>query len=121
MKILQSADLAFLPNIYEAKQRRNAVYPAKTFEYLGARKPILATVPDGDLRDLIARVRIGWSVDPEDVDGMKQLLQQLIQAKRNGTLKVDPDDEYIAQFERRALTGRLAAILDSLLSKKPKS
>jgi glycosyltransferase involved in cell wall biosynthesis len=121
MKILQSADVMFLPIIYEADRRRNYNLSGKVFEYMAVRKPILAAVPDGDLRDLIARARLGWSVDPEDVGGMKRLLLQLIQAKRNGTWEVDADQEYIAQFERRALTGQMARLLDSLLTGGPRS
>ncbi len=45
-----SADLLFLP--MHSLRGRAGLVPAKTYEYLGSGRPILAAVPDGDAREL---------------------------------------------------------------------
>ncbi len=116
VRLLMESDVLFLPVFRFVDGPRNYHYPGKIFEYLGTHKPILAAVPEGDARELVQRARAGWCVDPRDVDTIKALLKQLAERKTAGTLKTDPDKQFIMQFERREQTGQLAALFDSLLS-----
>ena len=52
--LLRSADLLFLPMHDLPEGRRATIVPGKTYEYLASRRLILAVVPDGDARDLLA-------------------------------------------------------------------
>lgn len=64
---------------------------AKVFEYLASGTPILAAVPPGDCRDLLARCGGAALFDPSDHDGIAAALAA---ALRRGTLGVDqPRDE----------------------------
>ena len=53
IELMRSADLLFLPMHDLPPGRRAGLVPQKTYEYLAARRPILAAVPDGDARDLL--------------------------------------------------------------------
>ena len=46
----------------------------KLFEYIGARRPILALVPDGEAKDLIVKERLGVAVRSKDIDGIENAI-----------------------------------------------
>jgi len=88
---------------------------AKFYDYVGAEKPILATVhPDGDVRRLLEDLRAGWWASNHDVDGIRQLF--LDAAERGNRLRSEfrPDREKIAQFERKILAQRYAGLLHDI-------
>lgn len=116
IRLLNESDVLFLPYALPTNGKRNYNYSGKIFEYLAVGKPILAAAPPGDARDLVERVGAGWCVGPKDIAGMASLLTKLVEAKMSGTLAIHPDKEIIYQFERRALTSRLADVFDSLTS-----
>jgi len=116
IQLLADSDVLFFALPTPLDGGRSHMHAGKLFEYLAAEKPILAAIPHGDAKDLIESARAGWCVEPRDVDGMKSLLEQLIEEKQKAqALTVHPNREYIAQYDRRALTGKLAALLDTLL------
>ena len=86
--------------------------PGKTFEYLATRRPILALAPAGAVSDLIKETGSGLVVPPEDVSAIEGAVLDLFARWQAGTLSVAPYD--VSVFERRALTGRLAAVFESL-------
>jgi glycosyltransferase involved in cell wall biosynthesis len=115
IQVLMDSDVLFLPIQAETTGQRSYILSGKAFEYLATGRPILGAVPEGDLSDLLRRVRAGWCVHPRDVGAMKSLLEELIEKKLAGTLHADPDRAFIKQFERRELTRRMAEVFDSLL------
>jgi glycosyltransferase involved in cell wall biosynthesis len=106
--LMRSADALFLPMHDLPTGRRARIVPGKTYEYLGARRPILAAVPDGDARDLLERAGNAALSRPRDVDGLVDALRALVQ----GRYPAEPRPTVIAGYERRALAARMAAILD---------
>lgn len=116
LQLLMDSDVLFLPMLSTPGHPRSYIHSAKTFEYLAAGKPILAAVPEGDARDLVTRARAGWCVEPRDVGAMKELLRELVERKLSAKLRIDPDRQFIRQFERRKLTRQLATLCDSLIS-----
>ncbi len=89
-------------------------YPGKLFEYLAARKTILALVPDGATADLIRDMEAGPIVPPDDIGAIKKAVLDLYnQYKQGNTLSRTYDN--LQGFERRTLTRRLAHCLDALL------
>lgn len=115
--LMGTVDVAFLPMVTDIDGRRSYNLSGKIYEYMALRKPILAAVPEGDAADMVRRARIGWVVDPYDVRGMKELVKQLIEKKRNGGLSVHPDCEYIRGFNRRSQGRQLAAVFDGVLQR----
>jgi len=88
---------------------------AKLYDYIGGRKPILATVhSEGPEHSLIEELRAGWWVESHDVEGIRQLF--IDAATRGDSLHSEyrPDIEKIAQYERKALAQRYAALLHSI-------
>ncbi|MBX7245519.1 MAG: glycosyltransferase [Candidatus Sumerlaeaceae bacterium] len=82
----------------------------KIFEYLAARKAILAVAPPGALADTLRRSGCGVVVAPDDVFSIKERLNELF----HGQLDFRPDDEYIATFQRQRQTAELTRLLKSL-------
>lgn len=93
------------------------IITGKIFEYLAARKPIIAVGPvDGDLSVMLNNVGAGKMFDYNDVDGMaNQILSYYKGYKESNFTIVDAD---ISSYSRRKLTGQLSEILDGLTEKK---
>ncbi len=88
---------------------------AKFYEYLGAGKPILACVhPEGELRRLVEELGAGWWVDGRDVENIRRLFTDIAMRSSSTSTPFRPDVEKIAQYERRALARRYAALLRSI-------
>ncbi len=76
----------------------------KVFEYLAARRPILAVVPtDGAAAELVREARAGMVVAPDDVNGIKVALEVLHANFVDGGL---PDTELLVIDARAALAAR---------------
>lgn len=111
---LKSADLLFLPNHTPLDGEAALIVPGKTYEYLGARRPILAMGAAGDMRNFIRDTNTGTTLDGDDVSAAAEALNQFYRAKLAGQSLYHPDFEQIARFERRNLTQQLAGELDKL-------
>jgi len=92
-----------------------AVLTGKIFEYLASRKPILAITPPGAAADLITQAQAGIVIHSNNYGDISDRLVELFHRWQSGELNIQPDNDLIYRFERRNLTGELAAILDGLL------
>ena len=110
---LFSADLLLLIPSYGTGSE--LFVPAKIYEYLASQKPILCLAEGGACADLVIQARAGWLASPKDTSQIANQLVRLYHLWENGALKIDPDLELIASFERRKLTGRLASIFGELV------
>lgn len=90
-------------------------YPGKLFEYLRAGRPILLVGPDGDAARLLAASGTGCRLPLERPAEAVSMLSQLV-ADPDGFRQrwFRPDPQVVAGYERRALTARLAALLDQV-------
>ncbi len=109
--LMRSADLLFLPMHELPPGRRAGLVPYKTYEYLAARRPILAAVGDGDVRDLLEPLPNASVVRPSDTVAMAGALRDW--AARAPA----PDTAPPPQLERRRSVERIAAVLDSVLGR----
>ncbi len=116
IRLLMESDVLFLPMKRSTDGTRSPNYSGKIFEYMAAKRPILAAVPEGDARDLVKQARAGWCVDPCDVGAIKSLLEELVEKKMAQTLGVDLEEQVVARYERQELTRQLACLFDSLVS-----
>lgn len=88
----------------------------KTYEYLAAKRPILAIVPDGPSVDLIRSTRSGVVVHPKNITYIKHTLFKLFQEWKKGSLGAIKSD--IAVYERKALTEKLAQVFQCVITRK---
>lgn len=87
----------------------------KFFEYLSARRPVLAIGPkEGDAGMILKQSGAGKMFDYEEVDGLRNYLSEAFTSFLAGNLTVNVKN--IDNFSRRQLTAQLAEILDSLVS-----
>lgn len=92
------------------------VLPAKVFEYLAARRPILAIAPRGELWDILQRFSESSAFEPTDVSGIAAYLRSLVASISKLTnLEIRP--RAAQEFERLSQTRRLAEILAGSLSR----
>jgi glycosyltransferase involved in cell wall biosynthesis len=87
--------------------------PGKLYEYIGARKPILALLPEGFLRQAVQEAG-GIVVGPRDVPAIKAALSDLFDRFEKRTLPA-PADEVVRKYDRKALTGALVKLFESLI------
>lgn len=111
---LRTADLLFLPMHGLPRGERARIVPGKTYEYLGARKPILAAVPEGDAREFVLQSGLGSVCEPDDAGAMAEILHQRFLEARAGKAPAPAAPEFFARFERRQLAAALARALESV-------
>ncbi len=90
----------------------------KLYEYLGARKPILACVPEGAARQVLAKSGAAFFAPPDDSEAIAEQLHTLYALHKSDRLPA-PTYAFVEQFERRTLTGQLATLFASLLEADP--
>ena len=108
----QSAQVLLLAvnNVPSAK----GIITGKIFEYLQANRPILAIAPiDGDLNGIIKNTETGVVIGFNDLDKLKKEILKLYTSFKIGNLKVSPQN--IEQYHRKALTKKLAGIINQLI------
>lgn len=82
----------------------------KLYEYLGAGKPILGTVPEGAARQVLEKSGAAFLAPPDDVPAIEAQLRTLFSLFKNDRLP-RPSFDYVSQFDRKTLTGQLAQLL----------
>ncbi|MGE5273989.1 MAG: glycosyltransferase [Verrucomicrobiota bacterium] len=97
--------------------RGGHVLTGKVFEYLAARRPILAAVPpQGEAAALVERTGAGTVVAPDDVPELTTALRAYHARWRDGTLgDVVLKPELAAALSRRAAVERLAEVLEGVV------
>lgn len=89
------------------------VVPAKLFECMAARRPILAIVPPGECWDLLGDYPDAYRLVPGDVNAIADALANMVQRHRRGmALTADWNGE---EYDRRTQAGQLADLLESLV------
>ncbi len=91
----------------------------KFYDYLGAGKPILATVnPEGSERRMLEEMQAGWWANSRDVQGIRQLFIDALNRIDVLNSIFQPDLVKAAQYERKVLAKRYADLLHSIASRQ---
>jgi glycosyltransferase involved in cell wall biosynthesis len=94
-------------------------FPTGLFEYLRLGKPILALVPeDGDAAKVIREAKAGFILSYDEEEMKEQLRKIFARCRRGEFDDFHPDRDYVAQFERRKLTEKLAHLFDEAVGGK---
>jgi glycosyltransferase involved in cell wall biosynthesis len=78
---------------------RKGIVPGKLFEYLYARRPILALTHQSYTENIVKTTKTGWTVHPEDKDEIYQLLYDIVES-RASYRTFRPSDNEISKFSR---------------------
>jgi len=102
---------------WEDPQEQGA-YTGKVFEYLAARRPILATGGSSDVVDDLLNDTGAGTCAPT-VDDIKNVLTKLYQEYKNkGAVAYQGVESKVNQYSHRAMAGRFAEILNHLVAKE---
>jgi glycosyltransferase involved in cell wall biosynthesis len=88
--------------------------PAKTFEYLYVKKPILAITKKGDLSNILEKSRLGVIVSPNNPDLVADELERLFHMVSDNIDTIEHNEVYINKFSREKLTERLVNVLNEV-------
>ena len=108
----RSAD-ALLLLIPHADGRGDTVVSGKVYEYLAARRPVLAAVPPAGVAAALVRTAgAGEVVDCDDADAQSHALEALVDKRRNGGLAdIELPGGLAERMSRRARAAELADVL----------
>lgn len=93
----------------------NAQIPAKLYEYLRARRPILClSDPVGDTALILKNSGVNAIAKIDDVNEIYKLISQFLSHKTSDDLRTFPDDDFVKTASRRYRTAQLSELLNEL-------
>ena len=112
---VRSADAHLVFQVaWEDPARPMPYVPGKVYESLATGAPILAPVGPGDLKDMLAMAPQAYVCSYKDIDSFTGTMQRMVDDLDYGRVQ-RCDENWLKQHERSFLTGRLAAVFDSVL------
>ncbi|MFI5251141.1 MAG: glycosyltransferase family 4 protein [Bacteroidota bacterium] len=88
--------------------------PGKLYEYIASKKPILACVPDGFIKQTVLETGAGVVVDPTHVEAISNAILQLYDQFKKKQLP-STTEEIVQKYNRVALTNELSKIMGFLI------
>ncbi|HET55216.1 MAG TPA: glycosyltransferase [Ignavibacteria bacterium] len=89
--------------------------PSKVFEYLSYQKPILALVPEDELREIVMLTGMGYCANPNDIDDIQKILKKLYNDWQQENLPKPKNIKVLDTFKRYNQTQQLAKLFDSIV------
>lgn len=111
--VLTRADVLLVSTHSERKQ----VIPAKLWDYLSVKRPVLSVAPNPEIKDILKKSKAGVQADPENLKKLAEILASLLNAKREGgpLLPAGADEQSgRQQYEASHTTAELVSIFDEL-------
>jgi len=96
-----------------------AIISGKIFDIMGASRPCLALAPEGELSRLVERHGLGLVVHPREPEAIAAALERIAHSFQRGEPILPFRPEGLERFHRRAIAGRLAAILNDAFARGP--
>lgn len=100
------------------QNKGEVIITGKIFEYLAARRPILAVVPPkGAAAQIINQFKAGKVASPEDISEIKETLFYFYQKSQKKEILSEVKADDLKFLERKHLTSRLAKLFERVLNK----
>ncbi|MFZ4535395.1 glycosyltransferase [Propionivibrio sp.] len=109
----------YLLLIVDTGETSDGVIPGKLFEYVAARRPIFALCDPGATQQIIERAGLGKAVPAESVQACEAMLREWLSSPVPEEVKADTD--FLARFDRREITRRLAMLLNDVVATRTAS
>ncbi|MFZ1081948.1 MAG: glycosyltransferase [Candidatus Kryptoniota bacterium] len=123
IKLLLQSNLLVL--IVDRSELSNEIVPGKVFEYIGARKPIIAFAPEGAVAEIIRKTGTGIVVPQDDVAKAKSVIlsfyKNSISTQPSSTSSKEffnPKEDAIKEFERKEATKKLSSLFTEIIERK---
>ena len=115
IRMQRSSDVLLLL-IPDTGERALGVASGKLYEYLAARRPILALAPaEGVAAKLIRDAGAGIVVPPDDEAAIEAALKELVERWRRGDLRdTEPGADLRERIDRKARVREIAALIEKL-------
>lgn len=113
LPVLRQADILWL----STHQRRENIIPAKLWDYLAARRPIISVAPNPEIRQILQQTGAGVQFGIGQQQVICSLLAECVEARQNGAelpIATRFDDEAIKRYDADVATQKLTAIFDRL-------
>ncbi|WP_345725270.1 glycosyltransferase family 4 protein [Sinomicrobium weinanense] len=108
LKLQRSSRILLLLEMDKPETR--GIIPGKLFEYMAAKRPVIAIGPEGwDVAKIIAETGCGTTFTYPEKEAIKNKLYQSYERYLWNKLKVSPTG--IQKYSRKSLAGKLAAII----------
>lgn len=112
------SDLLFIPLHGLPSGHRSRIVPGKLYEYLASGTPILACLPEGDARDLVASAPHGYIADPCDDQQIAEVISAFLRDRMLGrTSRCVP--VWLGAYSRRNIALQFADVLNRTSSSAP--
>ena len=105
------ADILLFINV---KKGSEYIATSKIYEYISLGKHVLVLTGDGISKEIFRGAGVGMICNPDDTTDIENSISVMFSQWLKGELKAKPDWGYIQQFEGKAVTGKLANMLDSV-------
>jgi hypothetical protein len=97
------------------------IVPGKVYEYIGARRPVIALAPEGAVAELIRETRSGFVAAGNDVPKIKLAFLEYYGKFPYDSPAIEQDLRAVQKYERREITRHLASLLDAVTTRSPVS
>ena len=113
IQIQHNAQLLLLVEIDSVETR--SIIPGKLFEYLAARRPIIALGPKGsDVKAIVDETESGEYFTTSDKQALKNYILKKYRQYKNASLTID--SKGIEKYSRRELTRTMAKLIDRTIT-----
>ena len=86
------------------------IYQAKIFELMYLGRPVLTLAPEGALKALVERHRLGPVISPRDAEAIAAFLTRTLRAWRTGQFSARSEAVDTERYDRRAQAGEFAQV-----------